>query len=589
MENINKAIRFMVMPAALAFILSGCAGNDRNTDQPGFVRATQFGIVEGKTSRDGKTWVWLGIPFAKPPVGELRWKPPVDPAPWFGHKITREYTEACSQVGSLAGPPFLGRDYSTLADTFYKVLGSEDCLYLNIYRPATPEKNLPVFVFIHGGSNRTGGVALKDGSALARNANMVVVVVPYRLNYFGWISHPALRTGDPLTDSGNYALLDLIQGLKFIKNNIADFGGDPGNVTISGQSAGGQNVHALLVSPPAKGLFHKALIISAPGLLSTPSLLFDSSTRAKAEAKAKGLIEALLIQDKTAADAASAAAYRAKMTKAEINAYLRSKSASDIVNVQMDPKGGKFGAGAYTALGSVEAMIPDGTTLPEDFGAAIKSGNFSNVPMIISNTAEEGKRFTDPAFKVRETIRFQWMMNTHPDSPSPTLADLLDPAVITPPTAEAYDTYSYDNANALKPPPRRTTVGFIASVDAITLRYQANPGSRVYAGSFNWAQQPEPWKTIYGAAHGVDLPFIFGDFDRLQFYSEGFSTQNRPGRVALSDALQKSIAAFVRTGDPNNSSLGTTWPTAAPGADGKPKKLILDADPTNVKISITRN
>jgi para-nitrobenzyl esterase len=577
-EEMKKAFLFMISVVALAVVLAACSST--GSGDP-VVRVTQAGVIEGKISPDGQSYMWLGIPFAKPPVGDLRWKPPQDPPAWSGQLATRQSANACPQVGSMYGPPFPGKDYSTLADTFYKVVGSEDCLYLNIYRPATQENNLPVWVYIHGGSNRVGATSTYDGSILAKNANMIVVIIPYRLNLFGWLTHPALRTGDPINDSGNYGLLDLIQGLKFIKNNIGYFGGDPNNVTISGQSAGSQNVNSLIVSPLARGLFHKAMPISA-GL--------GAATRTSGEAKANALIDAFLIQDKLAADAASAVAYRATMSNAQINTYLRSKSTADIINIQMSPTGGKFGNGTYTALGSVVANVGDGTTLPADVAAAVNSGNYSNVPMIISNTAEEGKLFTQPAFKVWDGVRFNWMMQTNPDAPGLTLADLLDPAVIIPFTEAAYTTYSYNNANGLQPPPAITTLMFVAgSIDPTTIRYQAQPGSKVYAYSFNWAQQSEPWKTIYGAVHAGDLPFIFGDFVNLQLFSEGFSTQNRVGRVALSNAMQKSIAAFVRTGDPNNSTLGTTWLPAATGTDGKPKKLIFDADYTNLRISMTPN
>ena len=142
-----------------------------------------------------------------------------------------------------------------------QINGSEDCLYLNIWRPATQQHNLPVYVYIHGGSNLTGSASddLYYGARFASNANMVVVTINYRLGLLGWFMDESLDDGDPLNSSGNYGLLDIIQALKWIKGNIKDFGGNPNNVTIAGQSAGGYNVCAPLISPEAKGLFHRAI------------------------------------------------------------------------------------------------------------------------------------------------------------------------------------------------------------------------------------------------------------------------------------------------------------------------------------------
>jgi para-nitrobenzyl esterase len=242
--------------------LAGCGGGGDDGGGAGTtVRATEFGQVEGVVEADGNSVSWRGVPFAKPPVGALRWQPTQAPDPWTGVRSAKDYADACSQIGGLFGPPPKGKDYSAVWETFYKQIGSEDCLYLNVWSPAgsTDASKLPVIVYIHGGSNVVGASfdPLLLGGNLAKNANAVVVTVAYRLGLFGWFANPAFNTGDPIRDSGNFALLDLIQSLKFVKNNITAFGGDPGNVTIMGQSAGSTNVNALIVSPLAAGLFHK--------------------------------------------------------------------------------------------------------------------------------------------------------------------------------------------------------------------------------------------------------------------------------------------------------------------------------------------
>jgi para-nitrobenzyl esterase len=548
------------------------------------VRDTQFGKILGIIEPKHAGFSWLGVPYAKPPVGNLRWQPPQDPEPWGGVLKTQTLGNACAQVGEMYGPPGPGGNELTLSDTFFQPVGSEDCLYMNIHRPATQEENLPVWVYIHGGSNRAGDIQTPTlyGTNLAKNANIIVVTVQYRLNLFGWLTHQALRTGDPANDSGNYGLLDLIQALKFIQSNIANFGGDPNNVTISGQSAGSANVNALIVSPLAAGLFHKAMPLS--GGLSTSKV-------SSGEAKANALIDAFLIKDGYAADAASAQNFRLSQTNDWIKNYLMSKTTDDIVKIQIDPTGGKFGNGAYTAVGSVVANVGDGFVLPADYASAVTTGKFNNVPLMIGNTAEEGKLFTQAAFKIPDTVRYDMMVDFNPNVPSTlTLADLLDPAIINPLTAETYTTYSYDNGNHVSPGPAITTLAFVTSIDATTARYKTVQ-ERVYAYSFNWAEQPEPWKTIYGAVHAGDLPFIFGNFGKqvYSFCSCGFSNENEPGRLALSNVMQKSIAAFVRTGNPNNVALWMEWETATNGSNGKPKKLVFDADNTSLKISTMNN
>ena len=230
-SNKQRVAVALIASALLGLGLAGCGGND--DDEPvgtTTVRATEFGQIDGVVEADGDTVSWRGVPFAKPPVGTLRWQPTQAPDPWTSVRPAKDYADACSQIGGLFGPPPKGKDYSAVWETFYKQIGSEDCLYLNVWSPAaaTDTSKLPVIVYIHGGSNVVGAAfdPLLLGGNLAKNANAVVVTVAYRLGLFGWFANPAFNTGDPIHDSGNFALLDLIQSLKFVKNNIASFGGD---------------------------------------------------------------------------------------------------------------------------------------------------------------------------------------------------------------------------------------------------------------------------------------------------------------------------------------------------------------------------
>lgn len=545
----------LIAAAIVGLGLAGCSGGSDPATST--VRTTEYGHIEGVVSTDGKTMAWLGVPYAKPPVGALRWKPTQAPDSWTGVKATKDYCDACPQVGGLYGPFPKGKTYSALSENFFKAVGSEDCLYLNIWRPATSETNLPVLVYIHGGSNVVGLSydPMINGDNLAHNANIIVITIAYRLGHLGWFSHPAFKTGEPLNDSGNLALLDMIQALKFIKNNIANFGGNPGNVTISGQSAGSVNVYGLILSPLAAGLFHKAFSLSGG---------YPTSTQAAQEAKANALINAFLIKDGYATDKATADAYRTAQSNTWIRNYLMSKSSADLINIQVDPKGGKWGTGSRTfepgsttaTLWAVVANVQDGTVLPANINAAIAAGNFNKVPQLVGGTAEEGKLFSG-VFKVDDFTRFRWMINSDPDGPALfSLGDIVDGSLINPLTVANYNVYCYNNANGVIPGPSISTFVFHWLIDTSNTAFA--PHVPIYTYMFKWNKQPAPWNDVYGAWHCGDIPFIFGTFNK-NLNSFGWSKANEAGRLALANVMQKSLAAFMRTGNPNNSTLGVTW------------------------------
>ena len=239
--------------------LAGCGGGSGLAPE---VRETIYGTVRGVDDSAGTgTYAWKGVPFAKPPVGDLRWQPPLAPVAWSGERDATRFGNACLQMGRLYGPGANNRFDNTIGETLGTPVGNEDCLTLNIWRPANTQDNLPVLLFLHGGSAISGYTAdpVYDGAALARSANAVVVTANYRLDVLGFLQMPQLHGGaDPYT--GNYALLDNVQALTFIQRNIAKFGGNAGNVTLMGQSAGAINALALLTAPQAKGLDRKSVV-----------------------------------------------------------------------------------------------------------------------------------------------------------------------------------------------------------------------------------------------------------------------------------------------------------------------------------------
>ena len=566
--------------AALASLLAACDGDDDGP--PPTVRATAYGEVEGSADAATGTWSWKGVPYAAPPVGALRWKAPAEPAAWSGVRQAQSFGNACVQYGRIYGPGANNTYDATIGTTLGQAVGQEDCLYLNIWRPAGDAANLPVIVFIHGGSNVSGYTAdpVYDGATLAKTANAVVVTVNYRLGIFGWLDLPQLKGGSPADDSGNYAILDGAKALQFVNRNIANFGGDPGNVTLMGQSAGAIDVYALMVSPVVTAaspqLFHRAMPLSGGLSLASnlpPGSLATMNPRTFYQSQGQALLQQMLVADGKAADAASAQAYAATQTPAQIADYLRGKPPAALLGVLL----GKL---AGMGLGG-SGPIPEGTVVPTDAIAAIDAGRYLKVPVLAGNARDEAKLFPaflalSPAFGgkngrlVSDATLFSTQFAYQPDAPPTVTVDQWIAPDFLPVTAPVtgFDART-DALNA---------AFFIASRDSILpalKRQQAD----VWYYRFDWDEEPAPWNDIYGAAHLFDLPFVFGNFGPSAFSNVIASSANRPGRLALSDAMMKSIGAFARTGNPNDPALGVAWPTW-------PAQLLFDATKTDKAITV---
>ncbi len=227
------------------------------------------GQVRGVIIADGAVELYAGIPYAQPPVGDLRWREPQDPAPWEGVLTADHFAPMCMQPTHLPIYNSLAQiigyhDYKISLSDNYVAPVSEDGLYVNVWKPAGSAQGLPVLVYIHGGTLQTGQPWYADyaGTGLAREG-VVVVNLGYRLGVFGYLADEALAAESPHGTTGNYGLLDQIKALQWVRDNIAAFGGDPGNVTIAGESAGAASVSAICTSPLAKGLFRRALLESS--------------------------------------------------------------------------------------------------------------------------------------------------------------------------------------------------------------------------------------------------------------------------------------------------------------------------------------
>jgi para-nitrobenzyl esterase len=569
----------------ISIFLAGCGSSNNNNSvaaPDNVIRTTQFGAVQGVNDASGSgTYSWLGVPFAAPPVGALRWKAPVDPAPWSSTLATQKFGNACVQYGRIYGPGSNNTYDATIGTTLNQAVGSEDCLYLNIWRPSTDSANLPVIVFIYGGSDVSGYTAdpTYNGANLAKTANAVVVTINYRVGLFGWLNLAQLKTGKSvLDDSGNFGTLDNIKALEFIKSNIVNFGGNPNNVTVTGQSAGAINVYALMVSPLTQiaGLFQKAAAFSGGISLASelPAGSIATLTPAATYAtQGNTLLWDLLIADGLATDTTTAQAYVATQTNAQIATYMRSKTPSAIFT-QLLTKLALLGL-------SGSGPIPEGTVVPADPVANITAGAYTKVPFLASNARDEAKLFASflalaPALGgkagliVNDATRFTMMANFNPDAaPTLTDADLIDASYLPVTTPGTGYNAKTDLLNS---------IFFIPSRDNVLTALAANQ-SNIWYYQFNWAQEPAPWNDVYGAAHAFDLGFLFGNFGPNVFSNAQYSTANKPGRLALSSAMMNSLGAFASSGDPNNAMLGVTWPVW-------PAKLWFDATLTDKVISV---
>lgn len=540
------------------------------------VRQTTAGKIEGvDDSAASGTWFWKGVPFAKAPSGELRWRAPVEPEAWSGIRAAKTFGAACLQIGRIFGPGANNTYDATIVSTLGKPLGSEDCLFVNVWRPATTDKKLPVLLFVHGGSNISGYTAdpLYDGAKLAKAANAVVITASYRLGVLGFLNVPQLRPGGTAgDDSGNFALLDNMAALRFIQNNVAAFGGDPGNVTLSGESAGATNLLAIMTSPMAKGLFHKVIEMSggismASNLVGKPGASPALNPASVSLAQGDGILKSLLVADGTAADAGAAATYIASRTPAQIAAYLRAKEGGALLTTVLN-----------AGLSSV-APIPDGTVIPLNPIDAIAADQYVKVPTIAGNTREEGKLFASllplfggsPGWKIDDAARLTLMMNFNPDAAVQTLAsgDIIDASYLPVGTAVT----GYNAKTRLV-----TSLLFEANRDNL-LDTMKTRQSNLWSYRLDWAQEAYPWNEVYGAAHAFDLPFVFGNFGPSVLSNTIGGKANEKGRLALSGAVMASIGAFMRKGDPNTPELGATW---APW----PSKLLFDATPIALQTGV---
>ncbi|MEV5030256.1 carboxylesterase/lipase family protein [Paenibacillus sp. LPE1-1-1.1] len=480
--------------------------------------STKYGKLNGIRNTDVGVIQWLGVPYAKAPVGELRWRAPRELEAWDSIVETTQYGNSCVQLANGS------------------MVGNEDCLYMNIWRPDSTSSKLPVLVFAHGGGNLTGSGQDFKGDQLSKETNSIVISVNYRLGAMGFFRHPTLRTGDAIDDSGNYGLLDILYSLQWVQGNIDQFGGDPENVTLSGQSAGARNVLAALISPLAEGLFHKAIILSG-GMTTAGS--------AAGDAKSEDVLRRLLVRTGKVGTEEEARMWAASHNPETIAAFLRNQDAKlyaqayDQVAIQMEP---------------FPHLFEDGTVIPEGGFQSIKDGSYHKFPTILGSTSNEfsGFALSDPEF----------------------IPSVMDGSLLTDQDKMKLYTAAAKYGSDLY-------AGFNVEevAKALTIHPDQPP---VYAYRLSWGTRDgviDPGlRALLGAPHGADMMFYTGDYTTaMQNYPSGYITdENEPGRKALSSTLREYVRLFLYTGNPNGEG-SVAWKEWTAESDVK-RTLKLDAD-----------
>ena len=478
----------------VTLLLGACSRAPVHTD-------VRQGRLEGYL--DDQVEYYLGIPYASAPVGGLRWRPPVPAVEWAGTREVKDIPRPCVQFSPVGSG----------------LMGKEDCLYLNIWTPAQkPEAPMPVMVWIHGGGFIVGQNSYfpDEGARLAERQNVVVVAPNYRLGIFGFLAHESLTAEDPShPSSGNYGIMDQTEALRWVRDNIAAFGGDPDNVTLFGQSAGGISVCAQLASPPARGLFQQAIIQSGPCVNPMASL------------EAVNDIGDVVVSELGCQDAA------------DTLSCLRDKDTESVANTSPpDPTMG-FAEG-YTQWWPVK----EPQVLPRQFMDAFSSGDFNQVPVINGTTRDEGTLL----IWLSHNFRFKPLK---PDQYEARLIRLTGSEDVAARVAAQYPLEKYDSPfDALS---EAFSDGYF---NCLSMRQAKALSAHVpvwnYQFDYDQAAFYVPWADL-GAYHAAEIQYVMGK--PWSFFRSDFKPQERP----LADSMMNYWGQFARSGNPN-----------APGEDSWP-------------------
>jgi para-nitrobenzyl esterase len=480
--------------------------------------STSRGMVVGR-ARDGVA-SWLGIPYAAAPVGARRWRAPSQPDAWVMPRDASQKGPACPQ--SPARDALSGQSYAI----------SEDCLSVNVWTGAatiTNALNLPVIVFIHGGGFVSGTAALDlyDGRTLAQRGAQVVVTINYRLGQLGFLAHPSLRAeqGDNTAGPGNYGFLDQQQALRWVRDEIRNFGGDPNNVTIVGESAGSLSVCLHMVAPGSRGLFHRAISESAScpffvnQLRTMPDPRFES-----AETLGVSMLRALNCE---------------AMATPELQLQCaRAKTVEQVLMAEPRPAELNIRDARYQP-------VIDGVVIPARPWTMFQSGMFARVPYLMGTNRDEGTAFT-LGRAINNEADYRAAIAQLLPLPAMQLASATDeivtrlwPSASYPSVKDAYNDFVGDLA-------------FVCPARA-QARFVANAPMPASAYVYHFTRENQVGRNLaLGVFHTAELPYVFGNFVR-PFVRTAMDT-------AVSNTVMDAWTRFARSGDPNGPMLVPAWP-----------------------------
>ena len=516
----------LIFLTTIAIILSCC--QTVSPENPGTLVMTAMGPIQGTITKDENVFNYKGIPYAKPPLGKLRWSPPEETDSWAEVKLANSYGNRCMQPDDTEDGYFNRLIEGHGLNKFLTYLikkgvasqkpapMSEDCLYLNIrtdnIRGDKKGKKLkPVMVWIHGGGHQFGSSDLSyyQSNTLV-NKGVVLVTINYRLGVMGYMAHPSLSKSDPNGVSGNYGTLDQIAALEWVQKNINSFGGDPNNVTIFGESAGAWSVTELMATPLAGGLFHKAIGQSGASSYHMGQMYGEGVGWPSGYQTGLVVTEALGLKNPTAKD-------------------LRAIPAEKIQSVVTE----KMSEGFH--------HVRDGYVFPENVGLSFSKNKYNKVPMLFGYNSDEGTLFFPD--DEQPTI---WIPDLTPGSKKELSTKLKEffPAN----HKKLIDLYNLDEDFILGGTQWMGDEIFGVNIRYVTRQNETHGGESYL---YHFSRVPPSNKQTIGAFHAAEIPFIFGSYDK----TIGYSKED----IKLAELMQDYWVNFAKNGNPNGDNL-PQWP-----------------------------
>ena len=508
-----------------------------------FVIETSSGIVDG--NKKGGVLYWDDIPYAKPPIGELRWKAPREIIDSKKIILSKENNFCVQRPSNLGGPGGEGM-----------YVGTEDCLYLDISAPARKKSNsLPVMFWIHGGGNTSGLKDLYDFKKMIKRHDVIVVRVNYRLGPFGWFYHPSIQGyQDGLDRTSNFGTLDLIAALKWVKKNISKFGGDPNNVTIFGESAGGHNVFSLLVTDKSKGLFHKAISMSGytTSLKQADAYLQEKKSSTSMHTSSE-IVKKIIADSKKSLN---------EYTNEEIRNILLGLSTEEFFQHYSERK----------SYEEIPLLTSDEIVIPKiGLKAALSRKEFiNNVPTIAGSNRDEVKLWL-------ATAEYFVELDFSP------VGSVLNIPKVKLKDEDAFAAFNYYRSSAWK----------IRGVD-IPLESLFNAGNQsLYAYRYDWDDHRRyvvaDFKKLIGAAHATEIPLLAGNAKLVGGYplSDLIYPAGR-SKLFTSRNMMKFWTNFAKNGEPGKSTNLVEWDSIVNNGELGSSYIILD-NKSNLKMQSTQN